>query len=125
MVCSLPKAARAFYAPVILKASGRGAMPGYPRRRQLCSHPAGGGVKLLDRPRHPGKQIGRRRELGRGICICASPLNHRDIVVGGCEISDVTGENRRNRDVYQSMYLNSGIYVTIQDVPVTKTAFII
>ena len=31
----------------------------------------------------------------------------------GCEISDVTGENRRNRDVYQSMYWNSGIYVTI------------
>ncbi|GAB2564257.1 hypothetical protein [Gracilibacillus alcaliphilus] len=35
------------------------------------------------------------------------------IHIKNCEVSDVTGENRRNLDTYQSMYWNSGIYVSV------------
>lgn len=55
----------------------------------------------------------QKRAVRQGICICGAPLGiTRDILVDNCEISYVTGENRRNRDVYHSMYWNSGIYVT-------------
>lgn len=54
------------------------------------------------------------RSVRQGICICGSPQGiTEDIVIEGCEISRVAGENRRARDVYQSMYWNSGIYVTM------------
>lgn len=54
------------------------------------------------------------RGVRQGICICASPQGITgNLVIEGCEISRVTGENRRARDVYQSMYWNSGIYVTM------------
>lgn len=54
------------------------------------------------------------RGIRQGICICANPEGiTQGIVIEGCEVSDVTGENRRDRDVYASMYWNSGIYVTM------------
>lgn len=56
----------------------------------------------------------QERTVRQGICICGSPEGiTQGIVIEGCEVSDVTGENRRDRDVYASMYWNSGIYVTM------------
>lgn len=57
---------------------------------------------------------GEERAIRQGICICASPSGiTRGILIENCEVSHVTGENRRNRKVYESMYWNSGIYVTM------------
>ena len=54
------------------------------------------------------------RGIRQGICICGAPLGITGgILIEECEVSDVTGENRRSRDVYASMYWNSGIYVTM------------
>ena len=56
----------------------------------------------------------KERAIRHGICVCGSPEGiTQGIVIEGCEVSDVTGENRRDRDVYASMYWNSGIYVTM------------
>lgn len=54
------------------------------------------------------------RGVRQGICICGKPEGiTQGIVIENCEIFDVQGENRRNRNVYESMYWNSGIYVTM------------
>lgn len=54
------------------------------------------------------------RGVRQGICVCGSFRGiTEDITVTGCEISHVKGENRRSREVYQCMYWNSGIYVTM------------
>ena len=108
-----PKGSGAPYAPVILESFGEGAMPAIHGDGSYAAILLEGvsfwivrGIRVTNRA--------QERAVRQGICICASPLGiTRDIVVEGCEISDVTGENRRNRDVYQSMYWNSGIYVTI------------
>lgn len=108
-----PKGSGVPYAPVILESFGEGAMPAVHGDGSYAAILLEGvsfwivrGIRVTNRA--------QERAVRQGICICASPLGiTRDIVVEGCEISDVTGENRRNRDVYQSMYWNSGIYVTI------------
>lgn len=56
----------------------------------------------------------KERGVRQGICVCGSAEGiTRGIVIENCEIFDVQGENRRNRNVYESMYWNSGIYVTM------------
>ena len=120
-----PKGSGAPYAPVILESFGEGAMPAIHGDGSYAAILLEGvsfwivrGIRVTNRA--------QERAVRQGICICASSLGiTRDIVVEGCEISDVTGENRRNRDVYQSMYWNSGIYVTIPGRSCNETAFII
>lgn len=54
-----------------------------------------------------------KRGIRQGICICGSPTGiTQGIRVENCEVSEVFGENRRERGAYGSMYWNSGIYVT-------------
>ena len=56
----------------------------------------------------------KERSVRQGICICGKPEGiTQGIVIEGCEVFDVQGENRRARRVYESMYWNSGIYVTM------------
>lgn len=56
----------------------------------------------------------QERGVRHGICICGKAEGiTQGIVIERCEISEVQGENRRNRNVYESMYWNSGIYVTM------------
>lgn len=53
------------------------------------------------------------RAVRQGIAICGAPLGiTEDITVEGCEVTDVTGENRRSQGTYKCMYWNGGIYVT-------------
>ncbi|MDI6617286.1 MAG: right-handed parallel beta-helix repeat-containing protein [Clostridiales bacterium] len=54
------------------------------------------------------------RTIRQGICICGSATGiTQGILIESCEISNVTGENRRNLGVYRNMYWNSGIYITM------------
>ena len=54
------------------------------------------------------------QKVRQGICIEGSPLGiTEDITVEECEITQVDGENRRSRPVYESMYWNGAIYVTM------------
>lgn len=54
------------------------------------------------------------RGVRQGICICGAAEGITEgIEICGCEIHDVTGENRRARDAYCSMYWNGGVYVTM------------
>jgi len=54
------------------------------------------------------------RAVRQGICIEGKPEGiTEDITVKDCEILDVTGENRREREVYSSMYWNGAVYVTM------------
>ena len=53
------------------------------------------------------------RGIRQGICIMGKPEGiTEDIIVENCEISDVTGENRRAMGPYRAMYWNGGIYVS-------------
>ncbi|MGI5899689.1 MAG: right-handed parallel beta-helix repeat-containing protein [Christensenellales bacterium] len=48
-----------------------------------------------------------------GILVMGRPVGiTRGIRIEGCEITEVTGENRRQMPFYRNMYWNSGIYVT-------------
>ena len=53
------------------------------------------------------------RAVRQGIAIIGSPEGiTEDITIRDCEITDVTGENRRSMPVYTSMYWNGGIYAS-------------
>ena len=59
------------------------------------------------------KNTANERAVRQGICVMGSPLGVTSgIEIQECEICGVMGENRRARDVYQSMYWNGGIYVS-------------
>ncbi|MFA9377609.1 MAG: right-handed parallel beta-helix repeat-containing protein [Lachnotalea sp.] len=45
------------------------------------------------------------------------------ITIKNCEVHDVTGENRRSMDTYESMYWNSGIYVSMPGRSTATTHF--
>lgn len=101
------------WSPIVVEAYGQGKLP------QIHGDGAYAAVLLegvsgwVIRELAVTNQAETRR-VRQGICICGSPQGiTENIVVEGCEISQVTGENRRARDVYQSMYWNSGIYVTM------------
>lgn len=71
-----------------------------------CSHYVIHGLKI--------KNGCENRKVRQGICIEGSPLGiTEDITVEDCEITQVDGENRRNRKTYESMYWNGAIYVTM------------
>ncbi len=71
-----------------------------------CSHYIVQGLRILNRC--------EERKTRQGICIEGSPLGiTEDITVEECEITQVDGENRRSRPVYESMYWNGAIYVTM------------
>lgn len=71
-----------------------------------CSHYVVQGLRILNRC--------EEQKVRQGICIEGSPLGiTEDITVEGCEITQVDGENRRNRQPYESMYWNGAIYVTM------------
>ena len=62
-----------------------------------CSHYVVQGLRILNRC--------EERKARQGICIEGSPLGiTEDITVEECEITQVDGENRRSRPVYESMY---------------------
>lgn len=53
------------------------------------------------------------RAVRQGIAVLGAPLGiTEDITVEECEVTDVTGENRRSLGVYKCMYWNGGIYVS-------------
>ena len=71
-----------------------------------CSHYVIQGLRILNRC--------EEQKVRQGICIEGSPLGiTEDVTVEGCEITQVDGENRRNRQPYESMYWNGAIYVTM------------
>jgi len=71
-----------------------------------CSHYIVQGLRILNRC--------EERRARQGICIEGSPLGiTEDITVEECEITQVDGENRRSRPIYESMYWNGAIYVTM------------
>ncbi len=54
------------------------------------------------------------KAVRQGICIEGKPEGvTEDITVRNCEILDVTGENGRDREIYNSMYWNGAVYVTV------------
>ncbi len=108
-----PKGCGAPFLPIVLGSYGEGAMPvihgdgSYAAiLLEEVSFWTVQGIKVTNQA--------AERKVRQGICICGKPKGiTRDIVIEKCEISLVTGENRRNREVYGSMYWNSGIYVTM------------
>ena len=71
-----------------------------------CSHYIVQGLRILNRC--------EEQKVRQGICIEGSPFGiTEDITVEECEITQVDGENRRSRHVYESMYWNGAIYVTM------------
>lgn len=71
-----------------------------------CSHYVVQGLRILNRC--------EEQKVRQGICIEGSPFGiTEDITVEECEITQVDGENRRSRHVYESMYWNGAIYVTM------------
>ena len=101
------------WSPIAVEAYGEGGMP------QIHGDGCYAAVLLEGVSHWRVKELAvtneaETRSVRQGICICGSPQGiTEDIVIEGCEISRVAGENRRARDVYQSMYWNSGIYVTM------------
>lgn len=56
----------------------------------------------------------RDRRVRQGICVMGKAEGiTEEIVIRGCEVLEVDGQNCRARDVYESMYWNGGIYVTM------------
>lgn len=54
------------------------------------------------------------RSVRQGICICGKSEGITEgIEICNCEVLEVVGQNCRARDVYQSMYWNGGIYITM------------
>lgn len=108
-----PQGSGSFQAPITLEAYGEGAAPAIHGDGSYAAVYLEGvsfwTVKDLAVTNHA-----QERSVRQGICICGSPTGiTQGIRVENCEISDVTGENRRSRDVYESMYWNGGIYVTM------------
>ena len=101
------------WSPIAVEAYGEGGMP------QIHGDGCYAAVLLEGVSHWRVKELAvtneaETRSVRQGICICGSPQGiTEDIVIEGCEISRVAGENRRAREVYQSMYWNSGIYVTM------------
>lgn len=58
--------------------------------------------------------VAEERGVRQGIFVYGkeSGITH-NIEIINCEVHDVTGENRRSMDTYESMYWNSGIYVSM------------
>ncbi len=108
-----PKGSGSRTAPILVEGYGEGAMPRIDGEGIYAAIYLEGisfwKIKGIAVTNHAPE-----RGVRQGICICANPEGiTQGIVIEGCEVSDVTGENRRNRDVYASMYWNSGIYVTM------------
>lgn len=107
-----PKGSGAKYAPITLESYGEGEMPvihgdgSYAAILLECvSYWIVRDIRVTNKA--------AERAVRQGIAICGAPTGITgNITIDHCEISDVTGENRRSRDVYQSMYWNGGIYVT-------------
>lgn len=110
-----PKGSGSRYAPIVLESYGEGEVSDRPVIHGDGAYAA----ILLEGVSHWILRDIRvtnqapERAVRQGICVCGSPLGiTENIVIEGCEISHVTGENRRSRSVYESMYWNGGIYVT-------------
>ncbi|HIX29354.1 MAG TPA: right-handed parallel beta-helix repeat-containing protein [Candidatus Blautia stercoravium] len=111
--CFAPKGSGSRFAPVKAEPYGEGAAP-------RIDGEGGYAAVLLDGVSFwsvEGLEITNRssvRAVRQGICICGKPEGITEgITVRNCRIHDVTGENRRAREVYQSMYWNGAIYVTM------------
>ncbi|MEE0200282.1 MAG: right-handed parallel beta-helix repeat-containing protein [Muricomes sp.] len=100
-------------APIILDMYGEGNKP------LIQGNGAEAGIKLesqefwvirnFDVTNHA-----EERAIRQGIFINGKTdgITH-DIIIEDCEVHDVTGENRRAMPTYESMYWNSGIYVSM------------
>lgn len=108
-----PKGCGTPFAPILLKSYGEGSMPAIHGDGSYAAILLEGVSFWTVREIRVTNQAAEK-DVRQGICICGSPQGiTRDIVIENCEVSLVTGENRRNREVYRSMYWNSGIYVTM------------
>lgn len=101
------------FAPIVLESYGEGAKPAIHGDGSYAAVLLEGVSGWVVRDIHVTNRHSQRG-VRQGICVCGSPQGiTANIVIDGCEVSNVSGENRRARDVYQSMYWNSGIYVTM------------
>lgn len=99
-------------APVVLEGYGQGDKPWIQGNGRLAAIFLQGvsfyrveGFKLTN---HADE-----RAIRHGVCIMGKPEGiTQGITVTGCEICDVTGENRRSMGPYRAMYWNGGVYVS-------------
>ena len=107
-----PKGSGSKYAPIILESYGEGEKPAIHGDGSYAAILLEGVSHWIVRDIRVTNHA-EERAVRQGIAICGAPLGvTENITIDSCEISDVTGENRRSRGAYKAMYWNGGIYVT-------------
>lgn len=107
-----PKGSGSKYAPIILESYGEGEKPAIHGDGSYAAILLEGVSHWIVRDIRVTNHA-EERAVRQGIAICGAPLGvTENITIDSCEISDITGENRRSRGAYKAMYWNGGIYVT-------------
>lgn len=108
-----PKGSGSAGNPIILDMYGEGSKP------LIQGNGAEAGIKLESQEYWTIRNFevtnhADERAIRQGIFINGRTdgITH-DITIEECEVHDVTGENRRSMPTYESMYWNSGIYVSM------------